>query len=163
MAKDKERATAKALFLQGKSQKDIAGIVKTQEKTINNWCRRYGWKQQLEAKLNGNKSRSENIKRLIGVFTEERLGLVEKISEAENASDTEALAKHTKRANQIANEVAMYSKALESLDEDKKIPLTVYLDVMDRIFKDLQKQHPRLYMELVDFQENHINAIALKY
>jgi len=163
MAKDKERATAKALFLQGRNQKEIASIVGVQEKTVNQWCKNYGWKQQLDAKLNGNKERVDNLKKLIGVFTDERLELVDKIKEAEKAADKELLAEYTKRANQIANEVAMYSKALENLDQDKKIPLTVYLDVMDQIFHDLQKRYPKIYMQLVDFQDEHINGVSLKY
>jgi len=163
MAKDKERATAKALFLQGKAQKEIARIVNVQEKTINTWCRQHGWKQQLEAKLNGNNSRVENLKILIGAITEDRLKLRDEIQAAEKAGDNEELQKLTKKVNQHANEVAMYSKALEQLDQDKKIPLTVYIDVMDRIFGDLQKSNPRLFMDLIEFQEEHINKISLKY
>jgi len=105
MAKDKERATAKALFMKGKPQKDIAHLVNVQEKTINSWCKKYGWKQQLEAKLNGNNSRIENLKVLIGSITEDRLKLREDIQEAEAAGDNDALQALTKKVNQHANEV----------------------------------------------------------
>ena len=163
MAKDKERATAKALFMKGKAQKDIAQIVNVQEKTINTWCRQFGWKQQLDAKLNGNNSRIENLKILIGSITEDRLQLRDDIKLAEQAGDNDSLQALTKKVNQHANEVAMYSKALEQLDQDKKIPLTVYIDVMDKIFADMQKTNPKLFMDLIEFQEEHINKVSLKY
>lgn len=161
MAKDKERATAKALFLQGKNQKDIAGLVGVQEKTIGNWVNKHGWKQQLDAKLNGSKSRIENLKNLIGVLTEERLKIEDDVKIHEG--NTEKIGELRKRGNQIANEVAMYSKALQQLDEKNKVPLAVYLEIMDEIFKDLNKRYPRIFMQTLDFQDEHINTVSLKY
>lgn len=161
MAKDKERATAKALFLQGKNQKEIAGLVGVQEKTIGNWVAKYAWKQQLDAKLNGNKSRIDNLKNLIGVLTEERLQIESDVKLHEG--DTEKVGELRKRGNQIANEVAMYSKALQQLDDNNKVPLAVYLDIMDAIFKDMNKRYPKLFMQTLDFQDEHINTVSLKY
>ncbi len=57
MAKDKEKRLAKELYLQGKSQKEIAMLTGVTEKTISRWVTTGNWKTIRDAKVNtGNKS-----------------------------------------------------------------------------------------------------------
>lgn len=163
MAKDNERLVAKQLFFQGKSQKDISIMINVQEKTVNTWCRKYNWKEERIARVNGNKGRIEGLKNLIGKLTEKRLQLMNEMEKEENEADTQKASELYKRANQIADEISKYNKALENLDSENKISLSTYLEVMDGIFKDIEHEHPQIYMQLLDFQEKHISTIVKKY
>ena len=163
MAKTQERQLAKELYLKGKLQKEIASLVGVQEKTISGWVERYGWKQERDARMNSEKSRSENLKNLIDSLVDKRLELMKEIDrlKAEKA-DSEVITEKNREAVNIADEVSKYNKALENLDRENRLSLSVYLDVMDGIFRALQEYDPKLYMKLLDFQEEHLNHISIK-
>ena len=163
MAKDRERAMAKELFMKGKSNKSIAKLVNVGEKTITSWDQKYGWKKQREAKLSSHKTQIENVRELLGTLITERLTIQDDIEVAKQNGDTEKESELRKKVNGIANEVAHYNKTLAALDKENKVPLTVYIQVMEEIFKDLQRKHPKIYTQTLDFQDEHINRISLKY
>lgn len=163
MGKDKEKATAKQLFMQGEQQKKIAELVGVTEKTVNTWCANDGWKQQRDVKLNGQQSRAQNLKELIGVITEKRIELQKDIDSAKQKGEISKQEDLRKEANQLANEVGMYSKALEQMDQENRIPLATYIQVMEEIFQDLNKYSPKVFASTIDFQEKHLNKISLKY
>lgn len=162
MAKTQERILAKELFFQFKLQNEIARIVGVQEKTIGDWIKKYGWKKERDARFNGSNNQIAQIKKLIGILTEERIALIREIEDSKhlkNVDETKAL---QKRANEIADEVSKYNKTLLTLDKENRISLSVYLDVMESIFKSIQKYNPKLYMQLLTFQEEHLSEISLK-
>lgn len=162
MAKSNERRVAKELFLQGKYQNEIARLVSVQEKTISDWVKKYGWVEERDARFNSAKTQIKALKDLIGKLTEQRLKLVREMEEATNEADSERLSELQKKANTIADEVAKYNKALISLDKNNRISLAVYIDVMDSIFRAVQQYDSKLYMKLLDFQEQHLSDISKK-
>ncbi len=162
MAKDNERRLAKELILQGKNQKEVARLAKVQEKTIGEWVKKYGWREERDARFNSAKSHTESLKTLIGKLTERRLDLIRSMDEAHQVDDSERYDALETKANKLADEVSKYNKALVSLDKENRISLSVYLDVMDSIFKAIQVHNPKLYMELLTFQEQHLTDISLK-
>ncbi len=105
----------------------------------------------------------ENLRKLLGTLTSERLELQNEIERAKQSNDLELEGDLRKKANGMANEVAHYNKTLEQLDRENKIPLVVYIEVMDEIFHDLQRAHPKLYTKTIDFQENHLTKVSKKY
>ena len=162
MAKDKERRLAKELFLQGKKQKEIARLARVQEKTIGEWVRKYGWREERDARFNSAKSHTESLKKLIGKLTERRLDLIRLMDKAFTEDNTEKYDALETKANKLADEVSKYNKALISLDKENRISLAVYIDVMESIFKAVQVFDTKLYMQLIDFQEQHLSEISLK-
>lgn len=162
MAKDKERRLAKELFLQGKAQKEIARLTKVQEKTIGEWVKKFGWKEERDARFNSAKSHTESLKSLIGKLTQKRLDLMRAMDKAFQDDDTEKYDALQSKANTIADEVSKYNKTLQTLDKENRISLSVYIDVMESIFKAVQVFDAALYMKLLDFQEQHLTDISLK-
>jgi uncharacterized protein YjcR len=162
MAKDKERRLAKELFLQGKTQKEIARLSKVQEKTIGEWVKKYGWREERDARFNSAKSHTESLKKLIGKLTERRLDLIRSMDKAQQENNDDTYDSLQKKANTIADEVSKYNKALQSLDKENRISLAVYINVMESIFNSVQVYNAKLYMELLDFQDNHLTEVSLK-
>jgi hypothetical protein len=162
MAKTQERILAKELFFQFKLQNEIARIVGVQEKTIGDWIRKFGWKKERDARFNGSKNQVAQIKKLIGILTDERISLIKEIDDTKHLNQVEEQKKLQKRANEIADEVSKYNKTLLTLDKENRVSLAVYLDVMESIFKSIQKYNPKLYMQLLTFQEEHLSEISLK-
>ena len=163
MAKEHERKLAKELFVvQCKTQKEIARLTNTQEKTIGVWVKKYGWKEERDARINSSSSQIESIKTLIGKLTDKRLVLIKKMDEASSKGDTEKYDSYETKAARLADEVSKYNKTLQTLDKENKISLSVYLDVMSDIFKALQKSDMDLYMKTIDFQEEHLTTVSLK-
>jgi uncharacterized protein YjcR len=162
MAKSNERRVAKELFLQGKYQNEIARLVNVQEKTIGDWVKKYGWIEERDARFNSSKTQIKALKDLIGKLTEQRLKLVREMEEATNDADNARLNDLQKKANTIADEVAKYNKALISLDKNNRISLAVYIDVMDGLFKAIQEYDSKIYLQLLDFQEQHLSDISKK-
>ena len=162
MAKTQERILAKELFFQFKLQNEIARIVCVQEKTIGDWIKKFSWKQERDARFNGAKNQTQQIKKLIGILTDERISLIKEIEDSKHLKNVDETKNLQKRANEIADEVSKYNKTLLTLDKENRISLAVYIDVMESIFKSIQKYNPKLYMELLTFQEEHLSEISLK-
>lgn len=163
MAKTTERRAAREFYMQFKEQKEIASLVSVSEKTITKWVKTYGWKAEREARVNGNKSRIASIKEVIGKLTDQRLDLFDKAKTADEAGDKDESLKLSKQAASIADEISKYNKTLENLDEKNRVSLGTYIEVMDDIFNQLQKKQPKLYTQLIDFQEEHLSHISTKY
>ncbi|MCO5230153.1 MAG: phage terminase small subunit-related protein [Chitinophagales bacterium] len=163
MAKDKEKAVAKKLFIeQLMSRKDIAEYIGITEKTVGKWVQVENWEQIRDAKLNNSKSRSENIKKVIDELTNMTLQIIEKIKHAEKHGDTDTLLNLKKETTRLSQEVAMYNKALEKLEAEYKISLSTYLDVMEDIFQSLNRHNHQLWMQTLDFQKQHLQSVANK-
>ncbi len=162
MAKATERILSKELFMRGKSQKEIAQIVNVQEKTLCEWVKKFAWREERDARINGAKSQVENIKKIIGQLTEERVRLIAQMEKAEIDRDTTSFQSLSDRASKIADEVSKYNKALMNLEKENRITLSTYVDVMDQLFEAIKNYDPKIYLKLLDFQETHLSYISIK-
>jgi len=52
---------------------------------------------------------------------------------------------------------------LENLDKENQITLTTYLSVMEDLFNAIRDFDEKLFFALLDFQEIHINELAIKF
>jgi len=163
MAKDKERRTAHILYVeQGKSAKDIAELIGVSEKTISGekgWVNKFGWKEERTARVTSKEKRIENIKKIIDNIATNRLELEIKLTETAEKEEQEKIRMHIA---QIDSGVANWNKTLMQMDKDSKVTLSVYIHVMERIFKSLQIFNQDLYLKTLDFQEMHINQISIE-
>lgn len=166
MAKAKEKITAHNLFVNRfKSQKEIAGILKTTEKTIGKWVKDGNWKQERNARSNGTKQRSERIKEVISTLTDDHLSVLKSIQTYEGKEDPKSkklVESYRKQSSALSQEIAIHTKALERIDKDYKISLSVYLEVMDDLFEHLREHDKETYLKTLDFQNQHIQHVAQK-
>lgn len=162
MAKATERILSKELFMRGKPQKEIAQIVNVQEKTLSEWVKKYAWREERDARINGAKTQVENIKKIIGQLTEERIKLIDQMEKAEADRDNDLFQTLNERASKIADEVSKYNKALMNLEKENRITLSTYVDVMDQLFEAIKNYDAKIYLKLLDFQEQHLSDISIK-
>jgi len=163
MAKDNERKLAKQLFLQGKTQKEIAALVSVQEKTIGDWVKKYGWKSEREARFGSTKKQIENIKAIISAISEERLKIHKDLQKAKGNSDKDEIERLQKEAAVLDDGVSKWNKTLENMDKENRISLATHIEVMELIFQDLQNHNPKLFLKTLDFQETYLSKIASRY
>ena len=162
MAKKQERTIAKQLFIQGKTQKEIAALVDVQEKTIGEWVKKFGWKSERDARMSGSKNQIENIKAIISQIAEDRLAVHNKIQKAQKNGNLEVLVTLQKEAATLDDGVSKWNKTLENMDKENKVSLAVYLEIMDDIFKALSNHDMKIFMKTISFQESHLSTISLK-
>jgi len=162
MAKIEERRTAKELYIKGLTQKEIASIVKVQEKTISDWVKKFGWKEERDARFNSTKNQITHTKKLISELTQRRMDIIREMDKATENNDLEEKERLQKESARISAEVANYNKTLQNLDKENRVTLSIYIDVMQSIFNALQKHDVKLYMKCLTFQEEHLTEISLK-
>lgn len=164
MAKDNERKTAHILYTrQGKTAREIAKLVRVSETTVSKWVNKYGWKQELTARITDRTKRVENIRQIISNFAEKRLELQKELdSSYDKKGNSERINEIHKETAQIDRGVANWNKTLEQVDKDSKITLGTYLHVMESIFKALQVFDIETYMKTITFQEEHINTKSIE-
>ncbi|MFY0714119.1 hypothetical protein J1D01_10610 [Seonamhaeicola sp. NFXS20] len=177
MAKDKERGIARIWYTeQNKTAKEIAEKLKLTEKTVGEWVKKYGWKEERNARENAVDKRIDNIKSVIDDITEDRSSartrlneLKKDLKEAIANKDTDEAALIRTMISDIKKEIVGYddaiskwNKTLENFDKENKVSLSNYLHVMDEIFKDLQAYDQSIYMSTLDFQEQHINKVSVQ-
>lgn len=163
MAKTNQRRLAKELFMKGETQKRIAELVGVQEKTVGTWVAKYGWRQERDARMGSTHNKIQNIKDIIETLSEDRLRVQREMQKAKDKKNLDKLEKLQKEAAQIDDGVSKWNKALESLDKNNRISLSIYLEVMDRIFKAMQKYNTKLFLTTVEFQEQHLTDISSQY
>ncbi|MBN1250679.1 MAG: hypothetical protein JXA16_00990 [Bacteroidales bacterium] len=162
MAKEKEKATARILFVeQAKTAKQISKLVNVSEKTISAWVQKHAWKAARNAKAINKDSRIINIKQIIDDFAQNRLELQDELRKLIKSGN------ERNRIQEIRNEmaridagVANWNKTLEQIDKTSKISLSTYLYIMDKIFKSLQNFDAKIFVQSIAFQEHHINEIS---
>lgn len=161
MGKDKERSVARLMYVeQGKTAVEIAFACKVQEKTVGEWVKREGWKEQRNAYLNGKAKRLENIQQVIDDLVEQRLEIGRQIKEATENGDKETLYLLNKMAVALSDEVSKYNKAKVELKKGEKVSLEQYLEMMQMHYDELRKYDEKLYNATLDFQELHVQYIS---
>lgn len=165
--KDKERITARLLYVdQNKSIIEIANLVNVNRRTIGIWKNEFNWDALKNAKLNGQKAKINNIKEVIGELTNQRLELITQINELKEKKDKESkeqLSILRQEAVKIDDGISKWNKTLENMDKENRISLAIYLEIMTDIFKSLQNHDQKLFMNSLDFQEDHLQTITEKY
>lgn len=164
MAKDRERRTAKLLYVdQNMTAKDVAERVGVSEKTVGDWVEKYHWKSERDAKNASPAKRISNIKQIISNLSDEWLLVDREIKNLErNNGDSVAINEKRGRIKSIGDEVSKWNKTLENIEKDANVSLSTYLYVMEDIFDNLANYNRDLYIKLVDFQEHHINKVSIK-
>lgn len=159
----KLKKAAEIMFIeQGKNQKEIAQVLSISEQTISKWATVNKWKEERTARMNSVEKRADDIKKVIASLTERRLEITNEINAAKKRGDKTAVNDLQREAVGIGQEVAMYTKALQVMDKANKPTLSMYLEIMDDIFKSLNHHNSPLYLQTLDFQESHISNIAQK-
>lgn len=163
MAKDIEKKIAYDFYVNKKSTAEYAAEkAKVTPKTVGAWINKFGWKEQRNARANSTRERLDRINQVTDDMAEQRLRLFKEIKEAKEVGDQKLAASLQKEAVQIDDAIAKWNKRVENLEKEGRVSLTVYLEVMDRIFNSLQVYNADLFMKTLDFQEEHLNDISLK-
>jgi len=161
MAKEKERRTARILYVeQGKNAREVSDLIGIPEKTISQWVAKGSWKTERTARQASPVRRADNIKQIITNLSEERLELDRKIKAAESSADTEKLTKLREEVSRIDDAVSKWNKTLENIEKESRVSLTTYLNVMDQIFTAMRQYNTRLFMDTIEFQDDHLHKVC---
>ncbi|TWP23521.1 hypothetical protein ETU10_07295 [Apibacter muscae] len=166
MAKEAEKKRAYDYYVnQGKTAKETAGLSGVTEKTIGEWIKKGNWKGLRHTKANSKAERLTNIQQIIDSLAEDRIQVQRDISsELEKEEPNKTYINDLRRqAVSISDEISKWNKTLTNFDKENKISLSVYIEVMNDIFDNLKKYDPKIFASTVDFQEEHLNTISIKY
>ena len=181
MSKETEQKIAKELYTnQNKTPEEIAHKTGVTLRTVQRWIKDGNWKKLRDAKANGSPQRIERtqlvvdslpdrIKQLIKDETKARKELeeLEELGDYEELKEEKAILRvkvETLRAEaaSIDDAISKWNKRIENLNKEGKITLSIYMEVMERIFEALRLSNEPLYMQTLDFQENHLEDVAAK-
>lgn len=153
MAKDRERRLAEELYIkQRKTAKQIAEYLALTEKTVGVWVDKYGWKERRNALMSSMSSGLDNINRLIDNYAE-------KLIEMED--DIKA---DPKEKFKLVDAMSKLNKTKDNFEKTHRIPYNVYVNVTETIMQEmLAKLKPVHHEPILEFFEDHINNLALKY
>ena len=168
MARSKEyykklRKEAHDLYVNdGLSNKEISERLKVSEKSVSKWINDNEglWKEERRAAVDNSKQQAGNIKEIIRMLAEDKLDILQRIDEAEKEGDKEMVMELRKQAASLDNSVNAWGKQMENMNKENRITLSVYLEVMDRVFDAMKTANPHLYYESLDFQEAHIYDVS---
>lgn len=166
-SKDAEKRLAYIYYVEKyKTAKDSAVLANVTEKTLNDWIKNNGWKKLRDAKLNSSKNQVDQIKELIGLLTKRRLdteAVIADVMKSKSVDQTARLEELRSQCIGIGDEVSKWNKTLENLDRANRINLGVYMEVMEDVFMQMQISNPDLHMKTLDFQQELLQQISLKY
>jgi transposase len=182
MAKDQEKNVAFFLFTnEGLNAQEIAKRLNVRPNTIGDWIKAGNWKKIQDANLNQKTSRLDRIHEVIDELSTERLEIIKtrreleeskktlmiEIREVPNKNITDDLKNEVAEINSqikdlkrsavfVDQGIAMWNKTLQSFHQDNKITLTIYIEMMNRVFEDMRAKDEKLYMKTLDFQHTHL-------
>ena len=181
MSKETEQKIAKELYInQNKTPEEIAHKTGVTLRTVQRWIKDGNWKKLRDAKANGSPQRIERTQLVVDSLTDRRIQLIKdetkarkELEELEELGDYEELKEEkailrvkveTLRAEaaSIDDAISKWNKRIENLNKEGKITLSNYMEVMERIFEALRLYNEPLYMQTLDFQENHLEDVAAK-
>lgn len=146
----------------GLSNKEIAERLKVSEKSLSKWINENDglWKNERRAAVINTKQQAGNIKEIIRMLAENKLDILQRIDDAECTGDKDLVMELRKQAASLDNSVNAWGKQMENMNKENRITLSVYLEVMDKVFEALKVANPSLYYQTLDFQETHIYDIS---
>lgn len=163
MGKDKERSTACHMYVeQGKTAVEISAVTGITEKTIGVWIKKYGWREQRNAKFASKTSRIENIQAVIDDLVEQRLDLSKQIRKAQEDGDKALVYDLNRQAVALGDELSKYNKTRNDILKGNALTLEEYLEMMQELFDDMRRYDEKLYNSTLDFQEQHVQMISKK-
>ena len=181
MSKETEQKIAKELYTnQNKTPEEIAHKTGVTLRTVQRWIKDGNCKKLRDAKANGSPQRIERTQLVVDSLTDRRIQLIKdetkarkELEELEELGDYEELKEEkailrvkveTLRAEaaSIDDAISKWNKRIENLNKEGKITLSNYMEVMERIFEALRLSNEPLYMQTLDFQENHLEDVAAK-
>lgn len=181
MSKETEQKIAKELYTnQNKTPEEIAHKTGVTLRTVQRWIKDGNWKKLRDAKANGSPQRIERTQLVVDSLTDRRIQLIKdetkarkELEELEELGDYEELKEEkailrvkveTLRAEaaSIDDAISKWNKRIENLNKEGKITLSIYMEVMERTFEALRLYNEPLYMQTLDFQENHLEDVAAK-
>lgn len=167
MAKDydSKRTVARHMFVTEKrTAKEIAETLKIAQKTIGEWVKKYGWKEERDAKAISATKRIDNLEQIITGMAEKRLKLERQIEDEElkKTPDRDLIDSLRKEIAQVDYAVANWNKSLANVRKESKTTLVQYLQVMEDIFQHLAKYNYQVFLATLDFQEHHILEISTR-
>ena len=142
--------------------KQVAEMLDITPKTVGEWVRKYAWKQERQAREISVRSREGNRDQVLSDLATDRRRIRELIMEQEASPqpDRELIRELRKQISRIDDAVSKWNKARITAQKDERVPLDIYLQVMDNIFDSLRLFDMELYTRTLDFQEQHIYQIS---
>ena len=163
MANEKDRQLARYYYVEKwKTAKETAEAVGVTEAPMSKWVKRFGWKAEREARALSSGERIDKIRNIISDLARQRMELASELRQAEEDGDKVGAGMIRSAMAAIDDGVAKWNKVLDSAKKETEIRLTVYLEVMDRIFAALRDYDHALYMRTLEFQELHVRDVADK-
>lgn len=162
---DSKRTVAHHMYVAEKrTAKEIAETLKIAQKTVGEWMKKYGWKEERDAKAISATKRIDNLERIITDMAEKRLKLEREIEdeEARKEPDRDKIENLRKEVAQVDYAVANWNKSLTNVRKESKTTLVQYLQVMEDIFQHLAKYNYQVFLSTLDFQEQHILEISTR-
>ena len=143
-------------------QRALPKIKERSARSVSKWINADDgtWKKERQAAVVNGRKQGENLREIIHILADQKLQLLRDIDGAAAAGETERVLELRKQAASLDNSVAQWGKQLAETDKQNRVTLSVYLDVMDRIFDALNAFDPELYYRTLDFQESHINETS---
>ncbi|MRM84520.1 helix-turn-helix domain-containing protein [Riemerella anatipestifer] len=181
MAKETEQKIAKELYInQNKTPEEIAQKTGVNIRTVQRWIKEGNWKRQRDAKANSSPQRIERTQLVVDSLTDRRIQLIkdekiyrDELQELDELGDYKELRERKQslittltairtEAASIDDAISKWNKRIENLHKEGKITLSIYIEVMERIFEALRISNEPIYMQTLDFQENHLEEVSAK-
>lgn len=161
MAKEKEKKQAYIFYVEmGKNARETSELTGISEVTLSKWVNEGKWKEARASFIARPKVRGENISQIINGLAERRIELSQNLRELECEGSSDEAEKIRTEIARIDDSVSKWNKTLMSIEKDGRISMSVYLDVMERIFNSLRGYNEKLYMNTLEFQEYHVHDIS---
>lgn len=160
---DNKRKIAHHYYVEkGYTAKQVAEMLSITPKTVGEWVKRYAWREEKEAREISATNRDKNRDEVLSDLATDRMKVRELILQEEDKPqpDRTLIREWRKQISQIDDAVSKWNKAKMTAQKNDRIPLDVYLQVMDNIFDSLRLFNPELYADTLDFQEQHVYEIS---
>ena len=161
---ESERQVARILFVErGSTRKEIAKKLGKSEHTIGGWVVKYGWREERTARLNSGKAQRRRVEEILEHYAEQTLQLLKTLRESEKAGDEKDCLAINKQLAACGDEVSKWNKRLELLNKNERLTPSAYLTALNEIFEALRKHDEDLYHKTLDFQEQFLQSMLLKF
>lgn len=149
--KQREYDLARIYYVeQGLTAKGIAAKLNVQEKTVGNWVNENdeAWKKERLARETGPNT-------LLNALYTALEAAALKMAKLESGEKVEG-----EDLNSIADRISKINKSIDNAKKDTKPSLRIYIHCIETFMKALKADNPKLYIDLIDFQERHITRMA---